>query len=871
MHRCITKNAENLLEKLGFVSNKDTVGAIAHNEWYEKKPEQNSIGVIAGRKHIDYNGAEDGGKYTLIAVAIRGGGYEAEWGGNFNVGTGDYHAGFELAQEQVIDFIKQYIKDQRIGGNIKLWITGYSRAGATTNLTAAYLDENPEVLGSNVTLYPGDIYAYCFEPPMGIKNPDNESGLYDNIFSIVNEHDFVPMVAMRQWGFDRYGITKYLPTADSTYRYYDLMGDMEEELKKYLADEYIVDDFQFEYILSSWARGKDAGMRNMQGFFLDKVIYKLADAIKNPAYYEENFQDVVMEIMKNPAINSGDFGPILRNIEQELSDRQVLLYLESALVVSNPNLYGRTLYTTIRSAVKDAFNASGIPITNKTVDTITEFISSVGIENFYNLGKNIDGIIQGHRPELCMAWLDVIDENDFSNQRYRSIYLNCPVDLEVYDSNDNLVAAFYDDVPQKIEGSSIIAYLDENGQKVVILPTDEEYRTEVIATADGEVSYSVQEQNAMVGSTKVINYNTMCVRKNDTLTGTAENLTTTEAATYALTSNTVEVAEAEIIEEAVLIAVVVTAEGNGVINGGGEYYKGEFAEIVATPIENEEFLGWYNGEDLVTSETTYRFQVKEELSLVAKFTQNTCEVMFLDNEEDVISVQRIIKGSTVAIPDAPTKDGHRFDGFYTDKEYTTAITETDVYAEDTTIYAKYLEPICSSGFYYFLIDDTTAELVGYENADYELWIPAFIDGYIVTKISNSAFKDAEFEAILIPDTITTIGANAFEGCNYLETVNYTGTGECWNKITIESGNECLTNATIHFGEENLDVYTLGDINGDSVVGTKDVTVLRRYIAGGYDVTVVDEVLDVNRDAAITTKDVTTLRRFIAGGYGIELN
>lgn len=65
-------------------------------------------------------------------------------------------------------------------------------------------------------------------------------------------------------------------------------------------------------------------------------------------------------------------------------------------------------------------------------------------------------------------------------------------------------------------------------------------------------------------------------------------------------------------------------------------------------------------------------------------------------------------------------------------------------------------------------------------------------------------------------------------------------------------------------------YLPGDINGDGVVGTKDVTVLRRYIAGGYDVTVVDEALDVNGDGEVTTKDVTVLRRFIAGGYGIEL-
>ncbi len=65
-------------------------------------------------------------------------------------------------------------------------------------------------------------------------------------------------------------------------------------------------------------------------------------------------------------------------------------------------------------------------------------------------------------------------------------------------------------------------------------------------------------------------------------------------------------------------------------------------------------------------------------------------------------------------------------------------------------------------------------------------------------------------------------------------------------------------------------YVPGDINGDGTVGTKDVTVLRRYIAGGYYVTAVEPVLDVNGDGEVTTKDVTVLRRFIAGGYGIVL-
>lgn len=69
---------------------------------------------------------------------------------------------------------------------------------------------------------------------------------------------------------------------------------------------------------------------------------------------------------------------------------------------------------------------------------------------------------------------------------------------------------------------------------------------------------------------------------------------------------------------------------------------------------------------------------------------------------------------------------------------------------------------------------------------------------------------------------------------------------------------------------NVVHYIPGDINGDGEVGARDITMLRRYIAGGYDVTVVEPALDVNRDGEVSARDITMLRRYIAGGYGIEL-
>lgn len=69
----------------------------------------------------------------------------------------------------------------------------------------------------------------------------------------------------------------------------------------------------------------------------------------------------------------------------------------------------------------------------------------------------------------------------------------------------------------------------------------------------------------------------------------------------------------------------------------------------------------------------------------------------------------------------------------------------------------------------------------------------------VTNIKNYAFNNCtSLTSITIPDSITSIGYGAFNGCNSLTAVNYTGTPEQWNAITIGSNNTKLTNATINY-------------------------------------------------------------------------
>ena len=69
----------------------------------------------------------------------------------------------------------------------------------------------------------------------------------------------------------------------------------------------------------------------------------------------------------------------------------------------------------------------------------------------------------------------------------------------------------------------------------------------------------------------------------------------------------------------------------------------------------------------------------------------------------------------------------------------------------------------------------------------------------VTHIGKGTFLSCDnLTSITIGKGVTTIEEYAFDSCDNLETVNYRGTQEQWEQISIDSGNGNLTNATINY-------------------------------------------------------------------------
>lgn len=88
------------------------------------------------------------------------------------------------------------------------------------------------------------------------------------------------------------------------------------------------------------------------------------------------------------------------------------------------------------------------------------------------------------------------------------------------------------------------------------------------------------------------------------------------------------------------------------------------------------------------------------------------------------------------------------------------------------------------------------------------------------------------------------------------------------EISASYSSDNMINANL----ENVDVAivagcitvseVIGDVNGDGVADAADVVTLRRYLAGGYNVTINQEAADMNGDGQITVADVVLLRRHL---------
>jgi len=378
----------------------------ASNEWYRQVPQHNSIGVCCANKSLSVDGTD----YTLIAVGIRGNYYRHEWGGNMNVGASGDHAGWTLCRDQVLEYVKSYIADNGISGNVKLWMAGYSRSAATANLVAAELDEG-YVLSDSIVLTPDNIYCYCFECPLPTVDENSRAAVYGNIQNFINENDVVTCVPFSSWGFTRYGVDRVVPT-DGESNYEPLRDAMLLDFNEIPNNggSYMVDDFYYlRYDTSTLQFVKDYGVSQKEYYaMLGKALatdfaYSREDYVKNLQYYLTEIMGVIFNR------NNLDLEGAVLTFCEKLAENYELIMAAATSHIGNSYL---ATYLVIEGLLFDSLNEADITQFKATeiYDCLTVLISrlsSMAInepEVTATLLANAKAIISAHYAELCMAW-----------------------------------------------------------------------------------------------------------------------------------------------------------------------------------------------------------------------------------------------------------------------------------------------------------------------------------------------------------------------------------------------------------------------------------------------------------------------------------
>ena len=117
---------------------------------------------------------------------------------------------------------------------------------------------------------------------------------------------------------------------------------------------------------------------------------------------------------------------------------------------------------------------------------------------------------------------------------------------------------------------------------------------------------------------------------------------------------------------------------------------------------------------------------------------------------------------------APVRTGATFAGWYLDKELKqpTALENGVLFtmsAEDTILYAAWEITGEEPEYTFFETSEGTITITGYTGSEVTLTLPDGINGLPVTAIAPRAFADMTLKRVTLPESITEVGAHAFDG------------------------------------------------------------------------------------------------------------
>ncbi|MCR4898633.1 MAG: InlB B-repeat-containing protein [Acholeplasmatales bacterium] len=247
-----------------------------------------------------------------------------------------------------------------------------------------------------------------------------------------------------------------------------------------------------------------------------------------------------------------------------------------------------------------------------------------------------------------------------------------------------------------------------------------------------------------------------------------------------------------------------------------EFDEGESVTLTANPKSGFEFDGWYNGDEKISSSSSYTFNINSNLVLTAKWISSTPQTTYTlttindnSNNGDITSFnnEKYNEGDEVTLYANP-KLGYLFDGWYNgDEKISSSSSYTFNINSNLVLTAKWNENThIAYKQEHFIYDDNDKNVIkGLAEGDFtEIVIP---DG--TTGIYDYAFNiENNFTAITLPSSIEWLGGFAFAKNNEIN-FYYDGTWIDYNNIYKSN------NTAIPVGKNGGYVYFLDD-NGTTL-------------------------------------------------------
>ncbi|MBR6881086.1 MAG: hypothetical protein IKN14_08435 [Clostridiales bacterium] len=454
------QNVMTLLSDMGFEN-------VSTNEYYTLEKLENSCGCAVGMRTIKAHGKT----YTLLAVVPRSANYKQEWAGNFTVGSGDIHDGFKQGRDEILRYVKKYIADNGITGDLKIWTVGHSRGAAMANMVGGFFaDGGGAYLGDSVSVAPEDVYCYTYATPRTIKNgasraealsvsgaradhPNDTSGeayvstatgttdtgseVFDCIRNYPLAYDMITMLPPEAWGFGYYG--QVIPPDSENASYQDMMDELKTispyayEYTKTGGNPSDYSGYDFDLPSLSIVKRNDEG-GSMEKMFLERFTGLIHPARTNAEYVSGGYQNVLKSI-------AGIYGlllPLFDTINTDsLSDYlrpalfTYLAYATERIIAENPTYDEKKASAVVFEKLITHFTGEAIDPENYTFndffEDLTVYLAANRDSEMFNKAVDaVSGLIPADYEDMfLMVFTGVVPGKDYFNPEKKATVREC--------------------------------------------------------------------------------------------------------------------------------------------------------------------------------------------------------------------------------------------------------------------------------------------------------------------------------------------------------------------------------------------------------------------------------------------------------------